>query len=329
MKVQIEESWRRQLQEEFDKPYFEHLVGFVKEEYARYTVFPPGSRIFHAYNTCPFEKVKVVILGQDPYHEPGQYYGLCFSVMDGVPFPPSLVNIFKEIQNDLGKPIPCSGRLERWADQGVLLINAILHFRQQKKYSEMLDLLGKMVPNLPNEALKVRYDATLGRLQDMNETEKKQAIAYLKERMAGMTGSTLERYRQIVTELSDYQGIRFETGGLQEALAKARKENKAVFVDCYTSWCGPCKMMSSKVFPDKQAGDFFNPRFISLKIDMEKDEGKELAQKWNIRVFPTYLILDPQGEIVYTSQGYIPAEELIRRMNEGLEQWKNNIKTGK
>ena len=101
MKVQIEESWRRQLQEEFDKPYFEHLVGFVKEEYARYTVFPPGSRIFHAYNTCPFEKVKVVILGQDPYHEPGQYYGLCFSVMDGVPFPPSLVNIFKEIQNDL------------------------------------------------------------------------------------------------------------------------------------------------------------------------------------------------------------------------------------
>ena len=156
-----------------------------------------------------------------------------------------------------------------------------------------------------------------------------QAIAYLKERMAGMTGSTLERYRQIVTELSDYQGIRFETGGLQEALAKARKENKAVFVDCYTSWCGPCKMMSSKVFPDKQAGDFFNPRFISLKIDMEKDEGKELAQKWNIRVFPTYLILDPQGEIVYTSQGYIPAEELIRRMNEGLEQWKNNIKTGK
>ena len=129
MKVQIEESWRRQLQEEFDKPYFEHLVGFVKEEYARYTVFPPGSRIFHAYNTCPFEKVKVVILGQDPYHEPGQYYGLCFSVMDGVPFPPSLVNIFKEIQNDLGKPIPCSGRLERWADQGVLLINAILTVR--------------------------------------------------------------------------------------------------------------------------------------------------------------------------------------------------------
>ena len=129
MKVQIEESWRRQLQEEFDKPYFEHLVGFVKEEYARYTVFPPGSRIFHAYNTCPFEKVKVVILGQDPYHEPGQYYGLCFSVMDGVPFPPSLVNIFKEIQNDLGKPIPRSGRLERWADQGVLLINAILTVR--------------------------------------------------------------------------------------------------------------------------------------------------------------------------------------------------------
>lgn len=129
MDVQIEESWRKRLQEEFDKPYFERLVKFVKQEYARYTVFPPGGRIFHAYNTCPFEKVKVVILGQDPYHEPGQYYGLCFSVMDGVPFPPSLVNIFKEIQNDLGKPVPQSGRLERWAEQGVLLLNAILTVR--------------------------------------------------------------------------------------------------------------------------------------------------------------------------------------------------------
>ena len=125
------------------------------------------------------------------------------------------------------------------------------------------------------------------------------------------------------------QGVEFRDLTFRQALEQAQKEGKLVFMDCYTSWCGPCKMMSSKVFPDKQAGDFFNPRFISLKIDMEKDEGKELAQKWNIRVFPTYLILDPQGEIVYTSQGYIPAEELIRRMNEGLEQWKNNIKTGK
>ena len=205
----------------------------------------------------------------------------------------------------------------------------ILHLRQQKKYADMLDLWEKMVPGLPNETLQTKYDATLGRLQDMSETEKKRAIAYLEGRMEGMTGSILEHYRQITTELSDYQGIRFETGGLQEALAKARKENKAVFVDCYTSWCGPCKMMSSKVFPDKQAGDFFNPRFISLKIDMEKDEGKELAQKWGIRAFPTYLILDPQGEIVYTSMGYIAVEELIRRMNEGLEQWKNSINNGK
>ena len=96
--------------------------------------------------------------------------------------------------------------------------------------------------------------------------------------------------------------INFREGSFAEALEAAKSENKLVYIDCYTSWCGPCKMMSSKVFPDKQAGDFFNPRFISLKIDMDKDEGKELAQKWNIRVFPTYLILDPQGEIVYTSQ---------------------------
>lgn len=129
MEVNIEDSWKRRLQPEFDKPYFYNLTNFVKEEYSKYTVFPPGRFIFHAFNTCPFDKVKVVIIGQDPYHEPGQYYGLCFSVLDGVPFPPSLLNIFKEIENDLGKPMPKSGRLERWADQGVLLINAILTVR--------------------------------------------------------------------------------------------------------------------------------------------------------------------------------------------------------
>ena len=126
MKVQIEESWRRQLQEEFDKPYFEHLVGFVKEEYARYTVFPPGSRIFHAYNTCPFEKVKVVILGQDPYHEPGQANGLAFSVNPGVKLPPSLRNIFAELQSDCDITPPDSGDLTTWARQGVFLLNSSL-----------------------------------------------------------------------------------------------------------------------------------------------------------------------------------------------------------
>ena len=129
MEVNIEDSWKRRLQPEFDTPYFYNLTNFVKEEYSKPTIYPPGKFIFHAFNTCPFDKVKVVIIGQDPYHEPGQYYGLCFSVLDGVPFPPSLLNIFKEIENDLGKPMPKSGRLERWADQGVLLINAILTVR--------------------------------------------------------------------------------------------------------------------------------------------------------------------------------------------------------
>ena len=129
MEVNIEDCWKRRLQPEFDKPYFYNLTNFVKEEYSKHTIYPPGKFIFHAFNTCPFDKVKVVIIGQDPYHEPGQYYGLCFSVLDGVPFPPSLLNIFKEIENDLGKPMPKSGRLERWADQGVLLINAILTVR--------------------------------------------------------------------------------------------------------------------------------------------------------------------------------------------------------
>lgn len=129
MNVEIEASWKLRLQEEFDKPYFGRLAAFVKDEYRHHTVFPPGKQLFHAFNTCPFDRVKAVILGQDPYHEPGQYYGLCFSVLDGVPFPPSLVNIFKEIENDLGKPVPQSGRLERWSEQGVLLINSILTVR--------------------------------------------------------------------------------------------------------------------------------------------------------------------------------------------------------
>ena len=135
MKVQIEESWRRQLQEEFDKPYFEHLVGFVKEEYARYTVFPPGSRIFHAYNTCPFEKVKVVILGQDPYHEPGQAHGLAFSVPKGAKIPPSLRNIYGELESDLGCYTPNHGCLTSWAEHGVLLLNNVLTVYQGKANS--------------------------------------------------------------------------------------------------------------------------------------------------------------------------------------------------
>lgn len=119
MKVKIEESWRRRLQEEFDKPYFERLVAFVHEEYARAQVLPKGSQIFHIFDACPFEKVKVVILGQDPYPTPGQYYGVCFSVPDGVAIPPSLENIFREIHQDLDKPVPASGNLDRWVEQGV------------------------------------------------------------------------------------------------------------------------------------------------------------------------------------------------------------------
>lgn len=129
MKVRIDESWRIRLQSEFDKPYFEHLAEYVREEYAKGTVYPPAKLIFNAFDICPFDKVKVVIIGQDPYHEPGQAHGLCFSVNPGVPFPPSLKNIFKEISNDLSIPEPVDGNLERWASQGVLLLNATLTVR--------------------------------------------------------------------------------------------------------------------------------------------------------------------------------------------------------
>ncbi|MCR5299011.1 MAG: uracil-DNA glycosylase [Paludibacteraceae bacterium] len=129
MDVRIEQSWKRELQEEFDKPYFQALTEFVRSEYRTTTVYPPGNLIFNAFEKCPFDKVKLVIIGQDPYHEPGQAEGLCFSVRENVPFPPSLQNIFKEIETETGTPIPTSGSLERWATQGVLLLNATLTVR--------------------------------------------------------------------------------------------------------------------------------------------------------------------------------------------------------
>ena len=135
MDVKIEESWKAQLQDEFEKNYFRQLTDAVREEYQSGTCYPPGSLIFNAFNLCPFDKVKVVIIGQDPYHEPRQAHGLSFSVQDGVPFPPSLQNIFKEIQADLGKSIPTSGNLTRWAEQGVLLLNASLTVRAHQANS--------------------------------------------------------------------------------------------------------------------------------------------------------------------------------------------------
>ena len=126
MDVKIEPSWKHALQEEFDKEYFVRLTDFVRNEYKTRLTFPPASLIFNAFDQCPFENVKVVILGQDPYHGDGQAHGLCFSVNDGIAFPPSLINIFKEIERDLGKPMPSSGNLIRWAQQGVLLLNATL-----------------------------------------------------------------------------------------------------------------------------------------------------------------------------------------------------------
>lgn len=126
MDVRIEQSWKSQLAAEWDKQYFINLTGFVREQYSTRTVFPPASKIFAAFDACPFDKVKVIILGQDPYHDVGQANGLCFSVSPGIPMPPSLVNIFREIHDDTGAEIPSDGDLSRWAKQGVLLLNSTL-----------------------------------------------------------------------------------------------------------------------------------------------------------------------------------------------------------
>ncbi|MFL5728073.1 MAG: uracil-DNA glycosylase [Cytophagaceae bacterium] len=152
MDVKIEESWKKHLQDEFEKDYFKELTEFVREEYKNHTIYPPKGKIFNAFDSCPFDKTEVVIIGQDPYHGPGQANGLCFSVNDGVKPPPSLVNIFKELKADLGKPIPDNGNLERWAKQGVFLLNATLTVRahtagshQGKGWEEFTDAVIKVL----------------------------------------------------------------------------------------------------------------------------------------------------------------------------------------
>lgn len=132
MNVQIEQSWKEVLSNEFDKNYFIHLTQFIRQEYSTKTIYPPGRLIFNAFNSCPFQQVKVVIIGQDPYHGPHQANGLCFSVNDGIETPPSLINIYKEIQQEFGTPVPPSGNLQRWANQGVLLLNATLTVEAHK-----------------------------------------------------------------------------------------------------------------------------------------------------------------------------------------------------
>ncbi len=151
MDVKIEQGWKEILKDEFEKPYFIKLTEFVKSEYKTQQIFPPGKEIFNAFNLCPFEMVKVVIIGQDPYHGPGQAHGLCFSVRDGVDFPPSLRNIFKEIESDLQIPIPKSGDLSRWAEQGVLLLNATLTVRAHQAGSHQ----NKGWETFTDEAIKV------------------------------------------------------------------------------------------------------------------------------------------------------------------------------
>lgn len=126
MPINIHGSWKKVLGDEFSKPYFTELTDFVRSEYKTKTVYPPPKLIFNAFDSCPFERVKVVIIGQDPYHGAGQAHGLCFSVQEGVRTPPSLKNIYKELKEDTGKEIPNHGNLQHWADQGVLMLNATL-----------------------------------------------------------------------------------------------------------------------------------------------------------------------------------------------------------
>jgi uracil-DNA glycosylase len=164
--VKIAPSWKEKLKIEFEQPYFNQLTDFVKEEYRTQTVFPPGKEIFRAFDCADFKDLKVVIIGQDPYHGMGQANGLCFSVRDGITMPPSLKNIFKEIEKDLGKPFPKSGDLERWANQGVLLLNATLTVRgsspgshQKKGWEEFTDAVIKVISDEKNNVVFLLWGA--------------------------------------------------------------------------------------------------------------------------------------------------------------------------
>ena len=197
MKVQIEESWRERLQGEFDKPYFEQLTAFVRQEYMQRVVYPPAKLIFNAFNLCPFHRVKVVLIGQDPYHGPGQAQGLCFSVNEGVKFPPSLVNIFKELESDLGVPTPRSGSLVHWAQQGVFLLNATLTVREHEAGSHQ------------NRGWEEFTDAVIRCLA----TEREHLVFILWGSYAQRKGAFIDRSRHLVitsphpSPLSAYHGF--------------------------------------------------------------------------------------------------------------------------
>ncbi len=182
MDVKIESSWKNRLQAEFEQAYFIKLIDFVKQEYQSHTVYPPGKEIFSAFDHSPFEATRVVIIGQDPYHGPGQANGLCFSVKEGMRIPPSLVNIFKEIKNDLGKPIPTSGDLRGWAEQGVLLLNATLTVRASEAGSHQ------------NKGWETFTDAVIKCISD----EKSHVVFLLWGAYAQKKGEIIDRNKHLV-----------------------------------------------------------------------------------------------------------------------------------
>ncbi|MEM9858360.1 MAG: uracil-DNA glycosylase [Bacteroidota bacterium] len=184
MDVKISPSWKSRLEQEFKKPYFETLVQFVKNEYQNHKVYPPGKKIFNAFDHCSFEDVRVVIIGQDPYHGPRQANGLCFSVSDEVKKPPSLVNIFKELNADLGIMIPESGNLERWASQGVLLLNATLTVRantpgshQKKGWEEFTDSVIRLVSEHKEHVVFILWGAYAQRKGEVIDRSKHHVIS--------------------------------------------------------------------------------------------------------------------------------------------------------
>lgn len=206
------------------------------------------------------------------------------------------------------------------AKDQLLGLYRILELRHHQDYDPMLDLWETLVPGLDNILVERNFDATLGGLPALSEAQRTRIAAYLRKRMEGKQGTTLETYRTALAQLTQTGGMDFFSGSLAAALDKARQEGKYVFVDCYTSWCGPCKIMARNVFPSPTAGAYFNPAFVNLKIDMEQGEGPDLARQWGVKAYPTYVILDAQGQVVLSLSGAMPAEALVDKVRQGLQK---------
>lgn len=209
-------------------------------------------------------------------------------------------------------------RLGLPATDQLFVVKTIAYYRGEKQYDEMFNTLEKGRDLLEQRVIAPAIELSFSKIRDYSPAQKERIMAFLRKQQEGETGSTLRNYQQAVDEIANYKGIIFDHLTFQDALKKAKAEKKMIFMDCYTTWCGPCRTMSDQVFTQRQVGDPFNQLFVNLKIDMEKGEGKELLKKYDVRCFPTMLILDSDGNLLHRIIGAMDAKTLVNKTKRGV-----------